>query len=89
MTATDSGGLFDTAAIYVNITDANNFAPIFDNAPYTASIYEDAPVGSTVLVVSATDGDVGQNALVSIKYVWFKLKIDNYCMVFLDNLFIS
>jgi hypothetical protein len=47
------------------VTDANNFAPLFDNAPYTASIYEDAPVGSTVLVVSATDGDVGQNALVS------------------------
>lgn len=65
MTATDSGGLSDTATIYVNVTDANNFAPIFDNAPYTASIYEDAPVGSTVLVVSATDGDVGQNALVS------------------------
>jgi len=66
VTATDSGGLFDTATIYVNVTDANNFAPIFDNAPYTASIYEDAPVGSTVLVISATDGDVGQNALVSI-----------------------
>jgi len=65
VTATDSGGLSDTATIYVNVTDANNFAPIFDNAPYTASIYEDAPVGSTVLVVSATDGDVGQNALVS------------------------
>lgn len=81
MTTTDSGGLFDTATIYVNVTDANNFAPIFDNAPYTASIYEDASVGSTVLVVSATDGDVGQNALVNIKYVWFQLKIDNFCMV--------
>ncbi|XP_022163708.1 protocadherin-like wing polarity protein stan isoform X2 [Myzus persicae] len=65
VTATDSGGLSDTATIYVNVTDANNFAPIFDNAPYTASIYEDAPVGSTVLVVSATDGDVGQNALIT------------------------
>lgn len=64
MTATDSGGLFDTATIYVNVSDANNFAPIFDNAPYTASVYEDAPVGTTVLVVSATDGDVGQNAMV-------------------------
>lgn len=55
----------------MNVTDANNFAPIFDNAPYTASIYEDAPVGSTVLVVSATDGDVGQNALVNTFYKFF------------------
>lgn len=68
MTATDSGGLSDTATIYVNVTDANNFTPVFDNAPYTASIYEDAPVGSTVLVICANDGDVGQNALVSIYF---------------------
>ncbi|XP_050548978.1 protocadherin-like wing polarity protein stan isoform X2 [Daktulosphaira vitifoliae] len=65
VTATDSGGLFDTATIYVNVTDANNFAPIFDNAPYIASVYEDAPVGTTVLIVSATDGDVGQNAMIT------------------------
>lgn len=60
--ATDSGGRFDTATVYVNVSDANNFAPVFDNAPYTASVYEDAPVGSTVLIVAATDGDVGENA---------------------------
>lgn len=62
--ATDSGGRFDTATVYVNVSDANNFAPVFDNAPYTASVFEDAPVGSTVLIVAATDGDVGQNAQV-------------------------
>lgn len=52
--------------MYVNISDANNFAPVFDNAPYTASVYEDAPVGSTVLIVAATDGDVGENAEVML-----------------------
>nr|XP_018907159.1 PREDICTED: protocadherin-like wing polarity protein stan isoform X2 [Bemisia tabaci] len=63
--ATDSDGRFDTATVYVNVSDANNFAPTFDNPPYSASVYEDAPVGSTVLVVTATDNDVGQNALIT------------------------
>ncbi|XP_041976162.1 protocadherin-like wing polarity protein stan isoform X2 [Aricia agestis] len=65
VTATDSGGRSDTAAVHINITDANNYAPVFENAPYTASVFEDAPVGTTVLVVSATDSDVGVNAQVT------------------------
>ncbi|KAL3270161.1 hypothetical protein HHI36_009218 [Cryptolaemus montrouzieri] len=65
VTATDSGGRSDTATVYVNITDANNFAPVFENAPYTASVFEDAPVGTTVLVVSASDNDVGLNAQIT------------------------
>lgn len=65
VSASDSGGRTDTALVYVNISDANNFAPIFENAPYSVSVFEDAPVGTTVLVVSATDSDVGQNAQVT------------------------
>ncbi|XP_012288367.1 protocadherin-like wing polarity protein stan [Orussus abietinus] len=65
VTASDSGGRTDTALVYVNVTDANNFAPVFENAPYSVSVFEDAPVGTTVLVVSATDSDVGQNAQVT------------------------
>lgn len=63
--ATDSGSRFDTATVYVNVTDANNYPPVFENAPYTASVFEDAPIGTTVLIVTASDGDVGQNAHVS------------------------
>ncbi|KAL7299168.1 hypothetical protein TKK_0007766 [Trichogramma kaykai] len=62
ITASDSGGRSDTAFVYVNVSDANNFAPVFENAPYSVSVFEDAPIGTTVLVVSATDSDVGQNA---------------------------
>ncbi|XP_037956200.1 protocadherin-like wing polarity protein stan isoform X2 [Teleopsis dalmanni] len=65
VTATDSGGRSDTATVNINITDANNFAPIFENAPYSASVFEDAPIGTTVLVVSATDSDVGINAQIT------------------------
>lgn len=65
VTASDSGGRTDTATIYINVTDANNFAPVFENAPYTASVFEDAVVGTTVLVVSASDNDVGLNAQIT------------------------
>lgn len=65
VTATDSGGRSDSATVHINITDANNFAPVFENAPYSASVFEDAPVGTTVVVVSATDSDVGVNAQIT------------------------
>ncbi|XP_066248043.1 protocadherin-like wing polarity protein stan isoform X1 [Euwallacea similis] len=65
VTATDSGGRSDTATVYINVTDANNYAPVFENAPYSANVYEDAVVGTTVLVVSATDSDVGLNAQIT------------------------
>ncbi|GLV44458.1 starry night [Carabus blaptoides fortunei] len=65
VTASDSGGRHDTATVYVNVSDANNFAPVFEDAPYSASVFEDAPVGTTVLVVSATDNDVGINAQIT------------------------
>ncbi|KAL7022348.1 hypothetical protein ACKWTF_012208 [Chironomus riparius] len=65
VTATDSGGKIDTATVNINITDANNFPPVFENAPYTASVLEDAPIGTTVLIVTATDADVGINAQIT------------------------
>ncbi|XP_053689361.1 protocadherin-like wing polarity protein stan isoform X2 [Sabethes cyaneus] len=65
ITATDSGQRTDTAIVNINITDANNFAPVFENAPYTASVFEDAPIGTTVLIVYATDSDVGVNAQIT------------------------
>ena len=55
ISATDSGGRFDTATVYVNVSDANTHPPTFENAPYSQSVFEDAPVGTTVLVVAATD----------------------------------
>ncbi|CAL1293860.1 unnamed protein product [Larinioides sclopetarius] len=65
VTATDSGGRFDTATVYINITDANTHRPIFEHTPYSASVAEDAPIGTTVLVVEASDGDVGENSRIT------------------------
>jgi cadherin EGF LAG seven-pass G-type receptor 1 len=62
LTATDDGGRLDSATLYVNVTDANTHVPSFQSGPYSATVLEDTPVGATVLVVTATDGDVGENA---------------------------
>jgi cadherin EGF LAG seven-pass G-type receptor 1 len=44
ISASDSGGRHDTATLYVNVSDANNYAPVFESAPYSTSVFEDAPV---------------------------------------------
>ncbi|XP_051777196.1 cadherin EGF LAG seven-pass G-type receptor 3 isoform X2 [Erpetoichthys calabaricus] len=54
--------LHDTCQVHVNITDANTHRPVFQSAHYSVSVNEDRPLGSTVVVISATDDDVGENA---------------------------
>lgn len=65
LSATDSGGRSDTATVYINVTDANTHPPEFQNTPYSATIYEDAPVGTLILTVTATDLDSGENARIT------------------------
>ncbi|XP_063065516.1 cadherin EGF LAG seven-pass G-type receptor 3 [Engraulis encrasicolus] len=57
--------LHDTCQVHVNITDANTHRPVFQSAHYAISVNEDRPVGSTVVVISATDEDVGENARIT------------------------
>ncbi|NXC19311.1 PCDGH protein, partial [Corythaeola cristata] len=54
-----------TAQLYINVTDANDNPPVFAQDRYRASLREDAPPGSTVLNVSATDADAGTNAQIT------------------------
>uniref|UniRef100_A0A669E8W2 Cadherin EGF LAG seven-pass G-type receptor 1a n=1 Tax=Oreochromis niloticus TaxID=8128 RepID=A0A669E8W2_ORENI len=64
VTASD-GTLYDTAQVFINVTDANTHRPVFQSASYHVSISEDKPVGSTVITISATDEDTGENARVT------------------------
>eukprot|EP00058_Branchiostoma_floridae_P003781 XP_002589269.1 hypothetical protein BRAFLDRAFT_130073 [Branchiostoma floridae] len=57
--------LSDDAQVYINITDANTHRPVFQQSPYSVYVDEDVPIGTTILVVSATDGDEGENARIS------------------------
>ncbi|XP_043932407.1 cadherin EGF LAG seven-pass G-type receptor 2 isoform X2 [Protopterus annectens] len=64
ITASD-GTRFDTAQVYVNVTDANTHRPVFQSSHYTVSVNEDRPIGTTVVVISATDEDTGENARIT------------------------
>ncbi|XP_060630188.2 protocadherin gamma-B5-like isoform X3 [Anolis sagrei] len=55
-----------TAQILINITDANDNPPVFTQEIYRMSLAENAPVGSFILQVKASDNDEGSNA--QIKY---------------------
>lgn len=63
----DSGGRFATAAVNINVTDSNNHAPNFENTPYVVDVFEDTPIGSTVLMLFATDLDHGRNAKINYR----------------------
>ncbi|KAI1890773.1 hypothetical protein AGOR_G00157070 [Albula goreensis] len=64
ITASD-GTRFDTAKVFVNVTDTNTHRPVFQSSHYTVNINEDRPVGTTVVVISATDEDTGENARIT------------------------
>ncbi|XP_061910438.1 cadherin EGF LAG seven-pass G-type receptor 3 isoform X1 [Entelurus aequoreus] len=57
--------LHDTCQVHINITDANTHRPVFQSAHYSVSVNEDRPIGSQVVVISATDDDVGENARIT------------------------
>ncbi|XP_051486796.1 protocadherin gamma-B5-like isoform X17 [Apus apus] len=67
LTALDGGDppRSGTAQLCINVTDANDNAPVFAQDRYRVSVREDAPPRSTVLNVSAWDADAGSNARIT------------------------
>lgn len=47
------------ATISVNVVDVQDQPPVFSNAPYSATVQENMPADSSVLTISAMDGDTG------------------------------
>ncbi|XP_062928641.1 cadherin EGF LAG seven-pass G-type receptor 1 isoform X2 [Mobula hypostoma] len=64
VTASD-GTRMDTVQVYINVTDANTHRPVFQSSHYTVSINEDKPIGTAVVVISASDEDTGENARIT------------------------
>ncbi|CAG4946283.1 unnamed protein product [Colias eurytheme] len=60
--AMDSGvpQLSTSAGVFVQVVNVNDEEPVFSREQYEGSLYEHAPVGSTVLTVHADDGDEGE-----------------------------
>ncbi|XP_048219002.1 cadherin EGF LAG seven-pass G-type receptor 2 isoform X2 [Perognathus longimembris pacificus] len=64
VTASD-GTRQDSAQVVVNVTDANTHRPVFQSSHYTVNVNEDRPAGTTVVLISATDEDTGENARIT------------------------
>ncbi|XP_059202397.1 protocadherin gamma-A11-like isoform X16 [Centropristis striata] len=50
-----------TVNINVSVLDVNDNAPVFNQSVYRASVVENAPKGTYVTTVNATDADIGTN----------------------------
>ncbi|KAI6076986.1 Protocadherin gamma-B2-like protein [Aix galericulata] len=64
-----------TAQLCINVTDANDNAPVFAQERYRVSLREDTPPGSVVLHVSASDSDEGSNARVTYGFAEMPAKV--------------
>ncbi|XP_062281216.1 protocadherin beta-15-like [Scomber scombrus] len=70
LTAVDGGNpqRSGTAIVHVTVLDANDNAPVFDQAVYEASLPENSAVETVVITVSATDADEGVNGEVTYEF---------------------
>ncbi|KAM9740622.1 protocadherin gamma-A12-like [Menidia menidia] len=70
LTAVDGGSpqRSGTVVIHVIVLDANDNAPVFTEAVYTASLPENSPLNTPVVTVSATDSDEGVNGQVTYEF---------------------
>uniref|UniRef100_A0A8D2JBT4 FAT atypical cadherin 4 n=1 Tax=Varanus komodoensis TaxID=61221 RepID=A0A8D2JBT4_VARKO len=67
VSAIDGGWLARTGycSITVNVIDVNDNSPAFSPEDYFPSVLENAPSGTTVIHLSATDADSGPNAVIA------------------------
>ncbi|XP_015235768.1 PREDICTED: protocadherin-10-like isoform X3 [Cyprinodon variegatus] len=70
LTAFDGGSpeRTGTALITITVLDANDNVPVFDRSVYRASLVENAPRGTLVLKLNATDLDDGSNGEVTYAF---------------------
>ncbi|XP_059202405.1 protocadherin gamma-A12-like isoform X23 [Centropristis striata] len=70
LTAVDGGSpqRSGTVVIHVVVLDANDNAPVFTEAVYTATLPENSPMKTPVIAVSASDADEGVNGEVSYEF---------------------
>ena len=68
--ALDGGFPVRTGSVKVNITitDQNDNAPVFSEQEYNVTVEENSPRFSTILLVTATDTDFGDNGLVRYQF---------------------
>ncbi|KAK2523218.1 hypothetical protein Q9966_012281 [Columba livia] len=58
------GNATDYATVFIRVTDVNDNSPVFGSISTTVTVLENAPAGTSVARVSATDADAGFNGVV-------------------------
>ncbi|KAM4621319.1 protocadherin gamma-A1-like [Polymixia lowei] len=61
-----------TVNIDITVLDVNDNAPVFNQSVYRATVIENAPIGTYITTVNASDADSGSNGLVT--YTFSNLK---------------
>ncbi|XP_015226800.1 PREDICTED: protocadherin-10-like [Cyprinodon variegatus] len=70
LTAVDGGApeRSGTAQIYITVLDANDNAPVFDQSFYRVRLAENAPKGTVIINLNASDQDEGPNADINYSF---------------------
>ncbi|KPP73487.1 protocadherin Fat 4-like, partial [Scleropages formosus] len=84
LTAVDGGNPQRSGTVIIDVTvlDVNDNAPVFNQTVYRATVMENAPKGTHITTVNATDADSGSNGL--ILYSFANLKGNIAEMFYLD-----
>ncbi|XP_030594748.1 protocadherin beta-16-like isoform X16 [Archocentrus centrarchus] len=85
LTALDGGSppRSGTAIVHITVLDANDNAPVFSHAVYKASVPENSPLDTVVVIVSATDADTGPNG--DITYYFDHVSDDHVSLFSLNH----
>ncbi|TTA40571.1 Neural-cadherin [Bagarius yarrelli] len=67
--ARDGGGLSGTGTATIIVSDVNDHPPVFTQRIYMATMPEDLDINSEVLAVTATDGDEGENSVMTFSII--------------------
>uniref|UniRef100_A0A6Q2Z9C5 Cadherin domain-containing protein n=1 Tax=Esox lucius TaxID=8010 RepID=A0A6Q2Z9C5_ESOLU len=77
LTAVDGGNpqRSGSVTIEVNVLDANDNVPVFNQSVYTATVNENASKGTYITTVNASDADSGSNGMITYSFSNLKGKV--------------
>ncbi|XP_026214096.1 protocadherin gamma-A10-like [Anabas testudineus] len=70
-----------TVNIDINVLDANDNAPVFNQSVYKATVMENAPRDTYVITVNASDADFGSNSIVSYHFSDLNSAVNDLFMI--------
>ncbi|KAG7255121.1 hypothetical protein CRUP_008949, partial [Coryphaenoides rupestris] len=66
-----------TVNIHITVLDTNDNAPVFNQSVYTATVIENAPLGTQIVTLNATDADGVSKGMITYGFAQVKENIAN------------